>query len=458
MRRWIIVVGGVGLSLVVVLVSSCATAAGTVEEVSGNEPFPDAAIMFLGRDGDYRLAGDPFASEGDTPPDVSQLLPEMIGDRQVLSTSTAQWSPDGRHVAVAAQLAAGRAGGDAPSQVIAVVSPDTGELHVVWEESGAVPFVLGWSPDGRRLALLATQSQPELVLEVLLFAEEPQPFATAASQVDLVKSAPVYFDWAADSETLVVASGSTVTAYDTNTGAASTLTAGNGDFRAPDAGTAGDGVLTIERRGSEQSIVELDSAGRRLPHITAPAGGAFAWNPAGRYFAALRFGGLGLVGAMSVVDTGDVARQISWSPVNQETEPLSNALAYAMEWAPDGNGLLILSPDIEAERRYAARWLWGTPDGSGGWAIRELLRFQPEPAYLATRLPFFDQYTRVESTIAPDAQAFTFAREIEGTGGSSEIVAYRFSDDTVVVVGPGSFPTWRPSEHTGAPAGTNPEL
>ncbi|MFW5828058.1 MAG: hypothetical protein ACOCU4_08195, partial [Alkalispirochaeta sp.] len=432
-------------SQVTMLFSSCVTSANTTAELTRHEPFPDATIMFLGRDGDYRLADDPFASEGNIPPRVYPLLPDMIGDRPVLSASTAQWSPDGRHVAVAAQLAPGSGAEDSSSQVVVVVAPDTGEFNVVWEESGVVPFVLGWSPDGSRLALLATQSQPELVLEVLVFGEAPQAFASAASRVDLVKSAPVYFDWAADSRTLVAANRGTVTAYDTNTGEASPLVVGNGDFRAPDAGVIGDGVLAIERRGSEQTIVELDSAGRRLPHIAAPAGGAFAWNPGGRYFAALRFGGLGLVGGMSVVDTGDVVRQISWSSVNQETEPLTNALAYSMEWAPDGTGLLILSPDIQAERRYAARWLWATSDGSGGWVTRELLRFQPEPAYLATRLPFFDQYTRVESMIAPDAQAFTFAREIEGTGGRSEIVAYRFSDDTLVVVGPGSFPTWRPS-------------
>ena len=448
MKRGFVGLGSIGLSLVAVMLASCATSANTVGEVSGNDPFPDAAILFLGRDGNYRLAGDPFAGgvdPVDTPLETHPLLPDTISGRAVLSTSTAQWGPHGRHVAVAAQLAAGSGRRDVASQVIAIVSPDTGDLHVVWEEPGAVPFVLGWSPDGNRLALLATQSQPELILEVLLFGDEPEPFATAASRMELVRSAPVYFDWSTDSETLVVASGGTVTAYDTDRGTALALASGNGDFRAPDAGAAGEGVLAIEGRGAEQTIVELDPAGRRLPHLAAPAGGAFAWNPAGRHFAALRFGGLGLVGGMSVVDTGGVERQVSWSPVSEESEPLTTALAYAMEWAPDGSSLLILSPDVQAERRYAARWLWATPDGSGGWTIRELLRFQPEPAYLATRLPFFDQFRRVESTIAPDAGVFTFAREVPESGGGSEIVAYRVSDDTLAVVGPGSFPTWRPS-------------
>lgn len=417
------------------------------------EPFPDAAILFLGRDGDYRLAADPFATAPAAEPEQRLLLPAEVAGRSVVSSSIAQWSPDGRQVAAAVQL---EENGRRPEQtVIVLVTPDTGTTEVVWRDEAAVPFVLGWGPEGRRVAVLATGADSGLLLEVLHLTTADTPAdhesGTLARRVELEQTAPIYFDWTADGSMLVANSGGNTFVYDVETGERTALSAAGGTFRAPDAGFAGDGTLAVERRSGRQSIVELVGGGRRLDHIDAPAGAAFAWRPGGRYVAALRFTGVGLIGALSVVDTGDVVRQVSWSgswnsvPVSEQFAELANTPAFAMEWAPDGSGLLVVGPDFSVRQRYAGMWRWAAPDRNGVWHLRELFQAQPEPAYVATRLPFFDQYLRVGSTIAPDGSAFVYGREIEGSGGRSEVRAYRLADGAHLTVGPGSFPTWRPA-------------
>ena len=427
------------LSLIALLtiLGSCASL--PEEDIASGEPFPDAAVLFLGRDGDYRLAADPFDERGESGegPRVQRLVSEPVGGRGIVSSSVASWSPSGAQVAVALQLEPQR---NAARQVIALVTPDTGRMRIVWEEERLVPFVLGWSPDGRQLAVLATGSEPGLSLELVDLEG-----AGRGSRQQLARTAPIYFDWSSDSENLIVSNGGRVVSYGIDGSDARPLSPGGGNFRAPDAGPGGDGTLLVERRGSDQRIIEMDGAGRRLPHLSAPAGAAFSWSPVGRYMAALRFTGQGLLGVLSVVDTGSVARQISWTPVQDGGERrLVNSPAFAMEWAPDGDALLILAPDFGGDQSYAAIWQWAEPEPSGAWRLRELTRFQPDPAWIASRLPFFDQFTRVGSRIAPDSSAFVYGREEAGNGGRSEVLAYRLSDGSERRIGPGSLPTWRP--------------
>lgn len=406
--------------------------------VRSAEPFPEAEILFLGRDGDYRLAVDPITAgvpEG-SEPRVQLLISEPIGGREIVSYSFAAWSPDGTRVAVALQLEPQR---DAPRQVIAVVDPAAGLLRLVWEDTGLVPFVLGWSPDGRRLAVLATGTEPGLSLELVDLSGSGR-----GERLQLARTAPLYFDWGSGSDELIVSNAGRVVSYAVGGGDPRALSPGGGNFRAPDAGAGADGTLLVERRGSNQQIVEMDTGGRRLPHLPAPAGAAFSWSPAGRYLAALRFTGQGLLGVLSVVDTGATVRQISWTPVQDSGQQLVNVPAFAMEWAPGGEALLVLTPDFEGGESYASVWQWAQRDASGTWRMRELLRFQPDPAWVASRLPFFDQFARVGSRIAPDGSSFTYAREETDNGGRSEVVVYRLSDGLQRRVGPGSLPTWRP--------------
>lgn len=391
-------------------------------------------LLFLGIDGSYYFARRPGP---DSSPfgEVWQAFPDEIAGRELQSVNAAVWSPSGNAVAAAGQHRGDRQWPEA--RVVMVVFPDTGEGLVVWRRTDRTPFFLSFAPTGDMLAVLSSNADGMLELEVV--PVQGRSLGEDRSQQIIARGAPLYFDWFPDSQAIAVATGGVLSAVEVGSGEETVLSTNLSGGRAPAVRPDGEAIATVVRTARGPAVVSVDLRGRVLPHQAAPAGAAVAWHPTEPYLATLRFAPAGGIGVVSVVDTAATTRTVSEgfpAGVGIEEQP-----ALAMEWLADGSGLMILGPARPARPEEPLQWRVARR-GSEGWRSQAVTGVAPSPAQMQSWLPFFDQYGRTSRRSSPDGMSWVY--ESVGARNRPVIRVASLKSGDSIPVGLGVLPLWRP--------------
>ncbi len=208
------------------------------------------------------------------------------------------WSPDGTRIAAVGTDADGGAiyVYDVPNAGAVRLDggPNVGQDEgppptVIYQSADVPPFYLFWTPDGKRIAFLASESIG-LSLRVAP-ADGSAPLAGGAPGSIVRTGSPLYFDWL-DSRRLLVHVGVGRGAF---TGAVGgrwrggrgTLK-GSGDFRSPSHSADGRYVAFVRSTGTGSGqlvVARPDGSGSHEMPVVGPA--AFAFDPAGDTLATL---------------------------------------------------------------------------------------------------------------------------------------------------------------------------
>jgi hypothetical protein len=447
--------------LLLLFLSSCATGVG--EQASNVDSFPlpapaeelaRVALVYRGLGNDVLVAEDPRTVSGLPVP--QRLFPDTVGRFALTDRRAPVWSGDGRLVAAVGRMAPsedarprrrGRDRTEAQQEsVVLTADLSRGVGHVVWRNTARAPFLVSWSPDQRYVAILTVDAGGGLVLSVVAVTASGARDESQPERI-VVEGGPIYFDWLGDAAEMVIAAAGSVSVADVASGTIDRLPLDSGAFRAPDSEPDTLRFAAVVVQDRIQRIVRVDESGRAVAQQAAPNGAAVAWNPQGRWLATLRYGGAGPLGALAIVDTQQTTQRVGlWSVQDQPRR--ADGIALAMEWSPTGEALLVL----RANERDAApngavfRWEWYTRDPTGTWTGRSVHSFQPTPVFLQTRLPFFDQYLRLATTIAPDGSAFAF--DAIGFRGRPIVFVQPIDGEEPLPVGAGVLPRWRPQQRS----------
>jgi Tol biopolymer transport system component len=358
------------------------------------------------------------------------------------------WSPDGNYIAA---LGNDRNGGG-----IYLLQDEEGagiEEELFYSEEQR-PFYLYWSPDGRQISFLANNPLYGIGLNLI-------DAQVGGESREIALGSPLYWDWAADSEQLLVHSGN---------------------------------------EQDESSLVLIDSEGEdQTPQIPAP--GFFqapGISPSGQYwaFSQLREGGNGWV-TIENRSNGDQtaerhagAAALNWSPVadqlafisgsdgeefsfwgplrlidmdSGETRLLSSDLVLAFFWSPNGKQIFTISVQLEdgldggvevreTKRRHLARTrpvqrpaqrtphqfmlsVINVEDGSG----LQLAEVPLSPVFLAQFLVYFDQYALSHTLWSPDSKQIVLPILADG---ESQIAVISTNSGRLQTLGIGSIAFW----------------
>ena len=137
-------------------------------------------------------------------------------------------------------------------------------------------------------------------------------------------------------------------------------------------------------------------------------------------------------GRVAVVDTTTARSQV-----------VSASPAFAFQWSPDGERLLLLTP--EEGGGSGARWLvW---DGDVARPVGPA--FVPSPSFLRDYVPFSGQFAQAMTPWSPDGGAFAFTGLI-GDRAGVWVQDLRAADPTFVLEG-GSVVAWSPTRSAARP-------
>lgn len=300
------------------------------------------------------------------------------------------WSPDGSRISVTRS--------DAGVFSVEFIDVDGGERMSIVTASNS--FYQYWSPDGSKLASLATTVPGELGLDVFTVGEEGGPVRLADGQ-------PLYFSWSPDSSDVVGHVGNAPLEFLLGDATLPEFGA-PGDFTAPQ--WTEDGIIHIALSSRRQQLTRTQPDGETDLIASLLDGAVFTATPDGRHIAVLPRAsedvGLSVVaqeapilpgGQLVIVDTDE------GSFVEVET-----AAVAAFSWDPSGRRLLVL----EVTDAGALRWrVW--EDGES----EIFTEFVPSPGFLRDLVPFFDQYAQSMTLWSPDGGAFAFPGSVAGVGG-----------------------------------------
>ncbi len=351
------------------------------------------------------------------------------------------WSPDGRHVAAI--------GADnAPGVWVFTDRAGTSRIGPLGTGPTSAPIYLEWSPSGARLAWLANQP-PTLALHVV-------EFDGTSLGVDrgLVGGQPIYWAWAADSESLLVhvgsGAGGSLDRIALSDRVVTPVLPAPGFFGAPGIDRAGDLeawvvgsgstdqqlVLSGPRAGTGHAVpvpgptaLGVDPTGDRVAWIAstrpdAPASGplhvvdaasgtdrvlvadqvvAFFWSPDGRHIAVLTSTAPGTNGGSAWTDGSAVDLAATGPRPAAVTEPRL-AAATVPRLAATGPRLAATNPSLRVS----------VVDVASG-TVTVLAEFSPPPLFASQFLPFFDQYAPSHSIWSPRGDAIVLP-SIDDTG------------------------------------------
>ena len=346
------------------------------------------------------------------------------------------WSPDGRRVAFSGVPSRGssaasltlyvyESGNEGPRIVFA----NERDMGPILPEMPHYPL---WAPDGGHLSFMSSAPQG-----LTLFLADPQ--AVSGPEV-VLRSAPLYASWSADSRRLVVHGGVDHFLVDVE-----------GDVTVEDLGiqTSGYRVPAWWPLGDRIVYVSEDEAGQRGLYMAGVESGgrtlleeveqeaAFLWSPGGRSLAvgqAQLTGGLVYQGITLFAPDGSRRR------VNVPEE------VAAFFWSPDGTRLAYVTL---SERLGVFRWMVMKVADGERWPLVE---FIPSEAQL-TLLRFFDQFAYSHSPWSPDGDSLVFAgnlfggavsASLKGQGGSQIIVTGAGPQPVAEAIAEGFLAVWSP--------------
>ncbi len=327
------------------------------------------------------------------------------------------WSPDGTRIAVIGS------GADATSIYIFDGRPDGSPAAkrpiLIYSSSDRPPFYLYWSPDGDRVAFLATE--PAGISLRMAPADGSAPLDGGGDDGIIRDGAPLYFTWE-DASRLFVHVGSGAGAFageiDLDGTPIGPVVPGTGEFRA--AGVSADGGYLAYARGDPApgQIVVGSRDGSTSHEVPVFGPAAIAFDPTGDTLAAIAadrpaanpvpfpLGPLVLIDAGSGTARTLVAGSVLgffWSPDGRVVAALR--LAPAAGSSADSGAV---SPAVANTLPLAA----ATPEpgvpvqltfvdvATGEVRSNRSVRLGSE--FVRTILPFFDQYALSHRVWAPD--------------------------------------------------------
>ena len=404
-------------------------------------------IAIIGRDARIHV-GDVDANGNGATPDLRALTPP--GMRCAWPT----WSPDGASLAYSAYPAAG---GNGHGAFRVIAQPVSGQAYTFLGDEGRVlgfrahvdeqartiyvnepgtdaiaphtPHYLIWSPDSRKIALIAQR----LTGLSLLVANAH----SAAAPVRLLDGGPLYFCWARDSRRILAHSRELHYLLELGSPLAAQVPVVSLGYMAPSASPAGEFVaLCAEISADSQALLaaRLDGgSSEMIAEIDGATG--FAWSPDGATLAVARDldRATGYYGRLFLIDlaTGDERLLLTES-------------ALSFFWSPDGNMIAYIAPSRRAEGSVR----WAIADIASG-ARRYLPDFTPSQEQLIMFM-FFDQYAQSHRVWSPDGRMLAFAgllgrrqaRDELPDGASSSVFATDIADGRVWPLGDGSLGVW----------------
>ncbi len=351
------------------------------------------------------------------------------------------WSPDGRSIAA---IGVDRTGAglfvlaDGPTDV----APDP--LYADRDEG---PFYLYWSPDSSQVSFLA--SHPDGMGLHLVQAD-----GSADSRL-LTIGGPLYWQWTADSQQMLIHSGFSgeasrlelVTADGDGTG---DDIAAPGFFQTP--GISADGrylAYAEEIPGSGSRLTVVDTQSEAVEQQRHAGQVAMAWSPTANQLAftnGTEPNSSSFIGPLRLIDaaTGEV-RLLSSDPI------------IAFFWSPDGRYLAALSPARGAEGDINARLdksAAGKPAQQQNLPMLRLLVYDvtadegrflfsyvPTLTFLTQFLPFFDQYALSHRLWSPDSKALVLSMVADGR---NQIFIINAINGQKQFLAEGSMPFWSP--------------
>ncbi len=323
------------------------------------------------------------------------------------------WSPDGHAIA-----AIGTQGGDGGEGAVYVfddrgTTPSARAPVVVYPPSTSLPIYASWSPDGRRIGILTSETA-SLALRIVA--------ADGAGESTVVhRGQPLYWDWIDGSHLLVHSGGSGPAAMVGEVGldgqVARVVSGDPGAFQAPGVAPGGDerAFVTGPVQGEAQVVV-VGPTGTTLARSPVNGGSALGWSPRGDLLAftapssdnALPYGSLELL-----------------DPVAGQTRTLLDGFVIAFFWSPDGHAIAAIRIVRSGERIASLRPVAaaGTTAleltlvdvSTGIVGVRETVRL-PDPL-VSQFLPFFDQYALSHRIWSPDSSSIVLPL-VDDTGES----------------------------------------
>jgi TolB protein len=338
------------------------------------------------------------------------IAPDGSG-RRMLTTSRQffqfpAWSPDGTHLAVIGSDEAGSA----------VIVFDTGETaesepEELYSSRSEAPFYLYWSPDGSQVSFLANHPQDGIALHLGRVG--------AGSSRLLTTGQPLYWDWAAGGDRLLIHTGlageeARLALVEAGGDGSGGNIAQPGFFQAPG----------ISPSGRYRAYAELNAADDRFLVVEDSEGGermteahnglvAMGWSPVADRLAYIAppldadifFGPLQLLDATTGL-----------------SQRLTEDIVLAFFWSPDGRKIAYFTVHGQGDDAIQAfapteRGRTSKPAGQEGlfldlWLVDadtvqsyRLATFEPSRLWLSQFLPFFDQYALSHSIWSPDSSA-----------------------------------------------------
>jgi len=375
---------------------------------------------------------------------IVALGPDGSDERQLTNAQQRfqfpAWSPDGRSIAA---IGVDRAG----AGLFVLADGKTEEApEPLYADQDEGPFYLYWSPDSSQVSFLA--SHPDGMGLHLVQAD-----GSAESRL-LTIGGPLYWQWTADSQEMLIHSGFSgessrlelITADGDGTGDA---IAAPGFFQAP--GISADGrylAYAEEIPGGSSRLAIVDTQSEAVEQQRHAGLVAMAWSPTANQLAftnGTEPNSSSFIGSLRLIDaaTGEV-RLLSREPI------------LAFFWSPDGRYLAALSISRSGEGDINAQ---ADKDAVGKLAQqnlpmlrllvydvtadegRFLFSFVPTLTFATQFLPFFDQYALSHRLWSPDSDALVLSM-VEN--GRNQIFIINVVSGQKQFLAEGSMPFWSP--------------
>ena len=286
----------------------------------------------------------------------------------------------------------------------------------------APPFYMSWSPDGNGIGVLHNSVGGTIEFEVVDVG--------ATTSAVLAQGSPFYFSWSPDSSQVAAHVQSEFFGTIGLDGEEADLGATAQGYQAPHWIPAG--ILHLAEGGLE--LRQTGGEARLLATVPGPV--AFVANRQGTRVAVQSFvedeAPPGLNAAITETPAIPSNTVVVIDIDSGEMSEVVASTSIGLFWSPDGESLLVLSPD-EGGAAELATIVWRAGE------ITELSTMSPNPAFVGDVLRFFDQYGQSLQLWSPDSAAYALPGAIDDDAG---IWVHLVAGEDPVKVSDGSWVSW----------------
>jgi len=315
------------------------------------------------------------------------------------------WSPDGHKLAFSGISDRGTSGERILLYTYNLLGRRLHRLHIDTPDaadpvtSGA-PYYVMWSPDGRRLAVIDSDSRGQT-----LYVDDLRDGAGAGR---VLEGLPLFMAWSPDSDQLLVHRGVDHLLVDVGAVVTTSLAIPADDlgYQAPSWSPSGDAITFVSSDGPEGHglyVSDVDVLNRYLM-ANVPRNSAFLWSPQGDYLAVTDADRVQVYAPFGV----RVFRRVSLFQRDGTRYPAGiedNVVAFF--WSPDGTRLAYVAL---GNTPGVLRWMaLDVTDGTR----RHLLDFVPSSDQMSV-FQYFEQYAKSHSLWSPDSRSIVSAGRVAG--------------------------------------------